>query len=258
MGVLDDGFYVSGADRLTDRQQRCARFVAEFGSRPGPSTDAVNLLGMPVKQAARSLGLHWPVVPCTICVLFSKEEIRESIMTLQSIAIILGALSFAGGLVGVFRPDLINRFAQLFPRSVAPAWIFTGLCCWLGAKETLGMHMGALDALKKYIYIISPAVFVACVVYMKELLAPRALGGFLLLIAVPILQIARWHESALRLVVVALVYLWIVYGMILLFSPWYFRKIYKPFLENEALFRATALAKTAFGIVLLLLGFFAF
>jgi hypothetical protein len=175
-------------------------------------------------------------------------------MTLQWIAIILGVLATAGGLTGVLRPDLIRKQTELFPRSVIPAWIFTALCCWLGAKEALGMNMGFLDAYKKYIYILSPAVFIASVVYMKELLAPRALGGFLLLIAVPILQVARWHESSLRLVVVVLVYLWIVYGLVLLMSPWYFRKFATPFMENNALFKATALAKTVLGIVLVLLG----
>lgn len=179
-------------------------------------------------------------------------------MTLQWIAIGIGVLATAGGLVGVLRPERVKRFAEVFPRSVVPAWILTALCCWLGAKEALGMNMGFLDAYKKYIYILSPAVFLACVVYMKELLAPRALGGFLLLIAVPILQIARWHESPWRLVVVGLVYLWIVYGLVLLMSPWYFRKTYKPFMEQGAIFRVAACAKTALGIVLLLLGLFVY
>ena len=176
-------------------------------------------------------------------------------MTLQWIAIILGVLAAAGGLVGIRRPDLIKRQADLFPRSVVPAWIFTALCCWFGAKEALAMNMGGLEVYKKYIYVISPAVFFASVVYMKELLAPRALGGFLLLMAVPILQIARWHESPWRLVVVVLVYLWIIYGFILLMSPWYFRKISAPFMTNDALFKATAWAKTTLGLALLLLGF---
>jgi len=179
-------------------------------------------------------------------------------MTLQWIAIILGILATVGGGVGVLRPERIKRFAEVFPRSTAPAWILTALCCWLGAKEALGMNMGFLDAYKKYIYIISPAVFFASVVYMKELLAPRALGGFLLLIAVPILQITRWHESPLRIVVVILVYLWIIYGIVLLMSPWYFRKLYKPFMNNAALLKTAALAKAAVGIALLLLGIFAY
>lgn len=175
-------------------------------------------------------------------------------MTLQWIAIIIGALGLAGGLTALFRPERVHRFAELFPRSTVPAWILTALCCVLGAKEALDMNMGFLDAYKKYIYIISPAVFVASLVYMKELLAPRALGGFLLLIAVPILEAARWHASPWRLVVVIIVYGWIICGIVLLLSPWYFRKGYKPFLENEALFRAGAMLKTAVSALLLVLG----
>ena len=179
-------------------------------------------------------------------------------MTLQWIAIILGTLATAGGLVGILRPELITRFAELFPRSKLPAWVFAALCCWLGAQQALGMNMGFLNAYKHLIYFIAPAVFAASVIYMKELLAPRALGGFLLLIAVPILQIARWNESPLRLVVVVLVYLWIIYGLVLMMSPWWFRKLYKPFEGNDSLFKATAFAKTALGIILLALGLFVY
>lgn len=179
-------------------------------------------------------------------------------MTLQMIAILIGLLAAAGGLLGLFRPERVRRFAELFPRSKAPAWILTALCCWLGAREALDMNMGFLDAYKKYIYFLAPAVFAASVVYMKELLAPRALGGFLLLVAVPILETTRWHESAWRLVVVVVVYLWIICGITLLLSPWYFRKMYRPFLENERLFRIGALWKTALGILLILLGIFVY
>ncbi len=175
-------------------------------------------------------------------------------MTLQWITIILGVLAAAGGLVGVFRPDLVKRGIELFPRSVVPAWIFMALCCWLGAKEALGMNMGFLDAYKKYIYILSPVVFVASVVYMKELLAPRALGGFLLLIAVPILKTASTSGAPLFQIMSAVVYLWIIYGLVLLMSPWWFRKFAAPLVENDARFKTAAIAKTVFGIAFLLLG----
>ena len=179
-------------------------------------------------------------------------------MTLQWIAILLGALATAGGLVGMLRPELIKHFAELFPRSTVPAWVLTALCCWLGAKEALGMNMGFLDAYKKYIYILSPVVFFACVVYMKELLAPRALGGFLLLIAVPILKTASTSGAPLFQIMSSVVYLWIVYGLVLLMSPWWFRKTYEPFMNNAPLLKAAALAKTTLGIVLLLLGLFVY
>jgi hypothetical protein len=179
-------------------------------------------------------------------------------MSLQWIAIILGISATLGGVIGICKPDLIKRFSELFPRSVIPAWVLTALCCWLGAKESLAMNMGFLDAYKKFIYVLSPAVFIASVVYMKELLAPRALGGFLLLIAVPIVRIASTSGAPMFQILVAVVYLWVIYGIILLMSPWYFRKFYAPFLRNDGLFKATALAKTAMGILFIALGLFVY
>jgi hypothetical protein len=179
-------------------------------------------------------------------------------MSLQWIALILGVLATAGGLVGLLRPDLVKRFAELFPRSVVPAWVFTILCCWLGAKEALGMNMGVVDAIKPYIPFIAIGVFAASVTYMKELLAPRALGGFLLLIAVPIVRTAAISGKPLFQILVAVVYLWIILGIILLMSPWYFRKIYTPFMENGTLLKVAAFSKTAIGVVLILLGIFVY
>lgn len=179
-------------------------------------------------------------------------------MSLQWISILLGVLATVGGLVGVFRPDLIKRFSDIFPRSMIPAWVLTALCCWLGAKEAFSMNMGFLDAYKKFIFIISPAVFVASVVYMKELLAPRALGGFLLLIAVPIVRTASQSGAPLFQFLVALVYLWVIYGIVLLMSPWYFRKFYAPFIGNAGLLKGAAITKTAVGLVLLGLGLFVY
>jgi len=175
-------------------------------------------------------------------------------MTLQWIAIIIGLLATVGGTIGALRPALINRFAELFPRSTLPAWVFAALCCWLGAKEAQGMNMGMVDVIKPYIPIIALVVFAASIIYMKELLAPRALGGFLLLIAVPILRTASQSGAPLFQVVSVIVYLWIIYGLFLLMSPWYFRKFYEPFLRSDALFKSVALAKIAIGMTLLLLG----
>lgn len=179
-------------------------------------------------------------------------------MSLQWLSILLGVLALIGGLIGVFRPDLIRRFAELFPRSVIPAWVLTGLCCWLGAREAMAMNMGFLDAYKPYIFLIAPAVFVASVVYLRELLAPRALGGFLLLIAVPVIRTAALSGKPVFQVIVVLAYIWIIYGLILLLSPWWFRKFYTPLLENSGLFKAAAMVKATVGIVLILMGIFVY
>ena len=176
-------------------------------------------------------------------------------MSLQWISILLGVLAVAGGLVCIFRSDLVKRFAELFPRSVIPAWVFTALCCWLGAKEAYSMNMGFLGAYKVYIFLLAPLTFIASVTYLKELLAPRALGGFLLLIAVPIVRTAALSGKPMFQVVVALVYVWIIYGLFLLMSPWWFRKFNAPFMEKERLLKAAALTKTILGVALIALGF---
>jgi len=57
-------------------------------------------------------------------------------------------------------------------------------------------------------------------------------------------------------VVTAVMYLGVIYGIIILMSPWYFRKFYQPFVNNEQLFKITAIVKTAVGILILMLGIF--
>lgn len=174
-------------------------------------------------------------------------------MTLQGIAMVIGVLAVLGAVSALWRPVALRRFMELFPRSVVPAWILTAICCVLAAREAAAMNMGPVDVVKPFIPFIAFGVFAASVVYMHELLAPRALGGFLLLIAVPILQVARWHASPWRLAVVVLVYGWIVVGLMFLMSPWYYRRIYAPFLARPALWRAAAGAKLVTGIGLILL-----
>ena len=179
-------------------------------------------------------------------------------MSLQWIAIILGVLTTAGGLVGVVRPALIKRFAELFPRSVVPAWILTAFCCLLGAREASAMNMGVVAVIKPYIPFIAVAVFVASLVYMRELLAPRALGGFLCLIAVPIVRTASLSNAPYFQVVVTIMYALVIYGIVLLMSPWWFRKFYKPFMEREILFKVAAWSKVAIGLLVLSLGLFSY
>ncbi|MEI6892912.1 MAG: hypothetical protein V5783_12150 [Pontiella sp.] len=179
-------------------------------------------------------------------------------MSLQWIAIILGVLATTGGIVGIFRADLVKRFAELFPRSTVPAWVLTALCCFLGAREAAAMNMGAVDVIKPYIPFIAVGVFAASVIFMKELLAPRALGGFLCLIAVPICRTAAQSGSPLFQVVTGVIYLLVIYGIIILMSPWYFRKFYQPFVANAGLFKGVAFGKTLLGLVLLGLGIFVY
>ena len=128
----------------------------------------------------------------------------------------------------------------------------------MGAHEALEMNMGFLNAYKNAIYFIAPAVFIASLIYMKELLAPRTLGGFLLLIAVPILRIARLSNAPYFQVISTIVYLWIIYGLILLMSPWYFRILNRPLVEHPAWLKIISGGKILIGLILLGLALFVY
>jgi hypothetical protein len=179
-------------------------------------------------------------------------------MSLSVISLIIGMLATAAGVTAVVKPDLVRAQLKQFPRSKVPAWIFTALCCAMGAYYASKMNMGVVDAIKPYIVYIAIAVFAASLFYMNELLAPRALGGFLCFIAVPIVNVAKMHESFWAKLITLVVYIWVVFGIILLMSPWYFRKWTEPLLTNDALLKYGSYVKMGLGLVIIGLGLFVF
>lgn len=135
----------------------------------------------------------------------------------------VGAALLAIGVTGLIRPPVLQRALEAFPRHRLSAIVLTVInvvwVTWLLIETPLGRFEGWKPAL----YLLSPATLLAVILYMDELLAPRMWGGFLLLLAVPVLDAARWHESGLRLVLTVVVYGWVVWAMLLMLSPYRFR-----------------------------------
>jgi len=85
------------------------------------------------------------------------------------------------------------------------------------------MSWAQFEPYKFLLYLVAPLAWFAVTRYMDELLPPRMLGGLVLLLAAPVLDAARWNPSPLRLIVVTLVYGMIIWGMIVLLSPFRYR-----------------------------------
>ena len=85
-----------------------------------------------------------------------------------------------------------------FSRNIPAAWILTALDVAWVAWIVFHASLGWFDPLKPALYILAPMSFLAMVFFMDELLAPRALGGLLLLLANPVLNSARWLETEWR------------------------------------------------------------
>lgn len=164
-----------------------------------------------------------------------------------------------GSLGALYAPDSMRRLLYAFPRNEVAGWVLTAMnLAWAGWLLLNTSPFSEFTKIQPLVYIGVPVIFFALVVYLDELLAVRALGGLLLLIANPILAAARFHPSTWSLLMSALAYLWICYGMLFVVSPHYFRSTIQFWTGTVNHFRFGSLLGTLAGVGLLLLGWFVY
>lgn len=167
---------------------------------------------------------------------------------------LLGTVIIAANLVAVLAPAHFMRAVQAFPRNRPAGWILTAVDLFWVSFIVLNADLGRFEHLKPLVYVAGPASFLLIVFFMDELLAPRVLGGFLLLLANPILNAARWHPSAWRLVMTVTAYLIVIAGIIFVLGPYRFRQFAAVMTKTEQRCRAIGLVRVVFGCFILYLG----
>jgi uncharacterized protein YjeT (DUF2065 family) len=124
----------------------------------------------------------------------------------------------------VVSPKTAARIADGFPRHKWAGRVLATIGLLWAAWLVRDIPMGGLEHLKQWLIVITPVTIGLTYVYMEELLAPRALGGIMLLYPAPVLMLARGHESRLSLVITVVAYILVVKGMALMLSPYLFRR----------------------------------
>ena len=166
----------------------------------------------------------------------------------------LGGLGILAGQVAARFPAAVRAGLVAFPRSQVPGWILTVVgVCWV-AWVVQHAALGRFEGLKPLIPVAAVLLAGAMVYFLDELLAPRALGGLLLLVANPVLNAVRWADSAWRFVPVLIAYAWVIAGCALMLHPWLFRKWVERFCRTDGALRAAGWGKTLVGAVLLAAG----
>ena len=152
-------------------------------------------------------------------------------------------------------PGQMRNWLKAFPRSrLAGAILTTVDLVWV---ELIIRHasLGRFEHLRPLLYLmVGPVLFVLILLLMRELLAPRALGGLFLLIPAPILAQTRFCDSPYRYVVIALAYILVIKGIILALSPYQFRKKAEIITGSSGICRLAGAAGLAFSIFVLVLG----
>ena len=173
---------------------------------------------------------------------------------LGSLLVALGAVGLGAGVILWRFPAAVQRGLTALPRSKWPGWLLTAAgvfwVSWVVRHAALGMF----EPVKPLVPMLGLISFGAIVWFLDELLAPRALGGLLLLLANPMLNGVRWSDSPWRFVVAVIAYAWVVAGCLLMLHPWWFRKAVDRILAVPGRLRAVALGKFIGGAVLLAAG----
>jgi hypothetical protein len=154
------------------------------------------------------------------------------------------------------KPALYRSFLQQFPRNKYAGWLLAAIDVAWATWLLLDMPLGFFDPHKHWLYVLAPVTFVLVIIYMKELLAPRALGALLLLIPAPLFAIVRWHESPLRKVVLVLLYLMVIKGMWLVLSPYQLRKWVEQFFKNDKMCRNWGLVGLIIAVLVIGIGLY--
>lgn len=178
--------------------------------------------------------------------------------SMQVIGWIIGGIAALSGVLIFTKPQAVLTGISTFPRSKYPAWVLTVINMIWSGKLCSEMYLGWFDPYKWVFYVICAFGIFAIIRYLSELLAPRMLGGFLLLLATPLLRIARFFPNPMdvspwRLVITVLCYLGITYGIYLLCCPWGFRRLSEKWLKFDPTLKAAGAIKLIFGISMIII-----
>lgn len=174
-------------------------------------------------------------------------------LTLAQAATATGAIVLLIGIALIAAPTACRPLFRDLGRNKIAGWILAALALAWGAWLVKNTPMERFEGLKAYIYIAAPVVYFLIVKYLDDLLATRALGALLLLLANPIVLAARWHDSEWRLVMTVIAYLWVVAGIPLVLSPFLWRRWMLALLKTDARCRALGALNSIVGACLLLL-----
>ena len=166
----------------------------------------------------------------------------------------MGAVLAVIHLPAIGWPAAFRRALEAFPRNVGAARALTAVDLFWVSWVIYHANLGRFDSLRPGLFLAAPAAYLLLVFYLDELLAPRALGGLLLLVANPVLEAARWNESPWRLLLTVLCYVWVVFGMMFVLSPYRFRQVAAVWIASENRCRLMGAIGLAFGALLIVLG----
>lgn len=176
-------------------------------------------------------------------------------MTLSELSLWIGVVYVVLHLPLMVAPQLMQKLLKAFPRNFWIGAILTAVALVWSAHEVNVMPLGNfIGGYKWLLWVLTPIIYGLILAFMNELLAPRALGGLLLLVANPVLSLQCQYSSRATWVIAGLAYLWVIAGVVLVLSPFRFRHTVERCCATDRTCRLAGLAGVLMGVVLVGMG----
>jgi hypothetical protein len=143
--------------------------------------------------------------------------------SLQTAALVAGALLVLVSLLALLVPALRQEWAARFPRSTTAGAILLAVDLLWSFWLLLTMEMGEFSNFRRPLLVLLPIGFFLVLKYVSEFLAVRALGILFLLAAEPLLESAFLRYEQSRLLLTVLAYVMIVAGLFWVTMPYLLR-----------------------------------
>lgn len=172
-------------------------------------------------------------------------------LSLKTVGIGIGLLLIAAHLFALLRSEPTKVWLKALPRNGRLGTVILAIdfaWCFLVWSE---MDLGEFHTLEKTVQVVLVVGFLGFGYFVREFLAVRALGLFLILLACPVLDAALLQPPLTRLLLVFLAYAWIVKGMFYVGMPYLMRDGIDWVVARPSHWKMGATAGLAYGVAVL-------
>ena len=179
-------------------------------------------------------------------------------VSLKLVAILVGILVALLHLPAALAPEKTGAFFKALPRNY-PLGIVLMLAATIWFVVLTGkMDLGEISNIRIQLMLVWAAAGVLMIIFVPGFLAARAIGCLMLLAASVILDAAFLALTPWRYFMTVLAYAWVICGMILVYSPHYWRDFLQYITHRPKRLATFAWPGVIFGLVILALGIFVY
>ncbi|MSR67190.1 MAG: hypothetical protein EXS24_07455 [Pedosphaera sp.] len=185
---------------------------------------------------------------------------------LATSSLIVGSVISVWNAPGMVAPDKFASWLRSFPRHrqigialMLVNMVWTMIIVYTGQYSDFDFSLfgNAIKipemTIRNSVFVLGPLFFLSVVVFANQYLAARGVGILLILAARPLLAAAFVEDSASRLVITVLAYVWVIGGMIFVAAPHRLRDIIACNTRTVERLRLICVVRFAFGLVLIFL-----